>query len=250
MMTQRTLSSPLRIRPLATAFALLAGLVAAGAAHAGPLGVDGTIGAEWNGANVVTVNFNPAAPTSNFGSPTNENSEVGYNIYTRADSSYVYVGLQTTTNYNGGLNFANLYFDTNPTTSPGSDVGFEVTNQVAFIPGVAGSFPYTQGTNDIYYALTAGTASTPSVIEFAVPITFFTTDPLDMGFPKATTAVQLRLSQSFGYSVAGGASYGDGRLGTVTIAANAVPEPATLGALAFGIVAPLGMAIRRRRNAA
>lgn len=225
-------------------FALAVGLLAAGSAQAGPLGVDGTIGAEWAGANTVSVLYNPAAPTGNFGAPTNQNSEVGYTIYTRSDSLYVYVGLQTSTNYAGGLNFANLYFDTNP--GSGSDVGFEVSNQQAFIPGSPGYFPYTVALNDIHYALTAGSASTPSVIEFAVPVAFFTTDPLGMGFPVATTAVQLRLSQSFGYSVAGGSSYGPDRLGTVSLASTAVPEPATVGALVLGLALPLAMRVRRR----
>jgi hypothetical protein len=186
------------------------------------------------------VLFNALAPTGNFNTPTNENSEVAYNIYTRGDGDYVYVGLATAGNYAGGLNFANLYFDTSPGT--GSDVGFEVTNLRAFIPGVAGYFPYTSVANDIHYSLTAGSASSPSVIEFAVPTSFFLSDPLGMGYAPATSEVQLRLSQTFGYSVAGGASYGDDRLGNI-----AVPEPSSI-ALGFMAIGAAGMyAVRRRK---
>jgi len=53
--------------------------------------------------------------------------------------------------------------------------------------------------------------------------------------------VVLRLSQSFGYSVAGGGSYGDDRLGVVTLEASAVPGP---------VVVALGLIAWRRRRMA
>ncbi len=204
-----------------------------------PVGVDGVIGGEWSGSGVVAVDYNPAAPTGNFGAPTNENHIVGYDIYTRGDSGYFYVGLQTKTNGSqAAVLFANLYFNTN--LSGGSDLGFEVTNNQAFIPGVPGY--YSTIGQDISYSLVDGTASTPAVLEAAFPWGFFTSDPLSMGFPLTTTGLQLRLSQSFGYSVAGGASYGDNRLGTV-----AVPEGsafAFLGAIAG--ISGVAAALRRR----
>lgn len=219
-----------------------AGLAFPGIALAAPVSIDGVLGAEWTGATVKSVLYNAAAPIGNFGAPTNENHAVAYDIYTRADATYFYIGLETATNYAGGLDFANLYFDTSPGT--GSDVAFEVINTRAFDPNVGMYFNYTAGTDDIHYSLTAGSASTPSVIEFAVPFTFFLSDPLGIGFPVATTAVQLRLSQTFGYSVAGGASYGADRLGTV-----AVPEPTSMALAAVGLVGLAYVARRRRLTA-
>lgn len=212
----------------------------AAAASASPVSVDGVLGAEWAGVTPVSVLYNPAAPVSNFGTPTNENSEVACDIYTRDDGTYVYVGLTTAGNYAGGLNFANLYFDTDPNT--GSDLVFEALNERVLDPNVLVPFNYTAGSADIHYALTAGSASAPSVIEFAVPNSFFLTDPLGVGFPVATSEVQLRLSQSFGYSVAGGATYGNDRLGVV-----AVPEPAGIVLLGCAAVGAIGYSLKRRR---
>ena len=194
----------------ATAVASLFG----GFALAGPVSVDGSIGAEWAGATVKSALFNAAAPTSNFGTPTNQNHQVAYDIYTRGDGNYVYVGLQSTGS-TGGLDFANLYFDTDPAALNGSDMGFEVTNNRAFIAGVPGYIPYTAAVQDIHFALTSGGAT--STLEFAVPVSFFTGDPLGMGNPIPTDKVQLRLSQTFGYSVIGGSGYGADRLGEVSV---------------------------------
>jgi PEP-CTERM motif len=233
-----------QIRPLALIAAAAAGLsvaAAASSAHAAPTSIDGAIGAEWTGATVKSVLFDAAAPQHDFNAPTNKNHAVAYDVYTRGDGQYLYVGLQTAASFNNAaLQFANLYFDTNP--GSGSDIGFEVLNARAFKPGVAGYTPATAAGNDVHFASVQGTASTPGVIEFAVPYSIFTTNSLGIvSMPTATSAVQLRLSQTFGYSVAGGASYGDDRLGVV-----AVPEPTGLALLGLGA----GALLRRRRQVA
>ncbi|QDT75964.1 PEP-CTERM sorting domain-containing protein [Lacipirellula limnantheis] len=226
------------------AFGVAASLLA-GTATAAPVSIDGTLGAEWTGATVKSVLFNAAAPMSNFGAPTNENHVTAYDVYTRGDSDYFYVGLTTTSPaYAGGLDFANLYFST---TLSGSNVGFEVLNQNAFVPGVPGSYPYTPGSADIHYALTPGSLGTPAVIEFAAPWEVFTSNSLGLS-PAPTvpaTAVQLRLSQSFGYSVAGGATYGADRLGQVNLP---VPEPATMALAGLGMLATWGLNRTRRSS--
>jgi hypothetical protein len=59
--------------------------------------------------------------------------------------------------------------------------------------------------------------------------------------------VQLRLSQTFGYSVAGGSSFGDDRLGFAKLT-SAAPEPAAWSMMLVGFFG-LGSMVRRRRAA-
>lgn len=207
-------------------------------AAAGPVSIDGVIGAEWAGVGSVTVTHDALAPTSNFGTPGPTTAGAGYSIRMRADAGYVYVALQITSDAGASAgNFANLYFDTSPGT--GSDLGIEVTNGTYFIPGGAGGFDATP-------FVTYDALSTPGIIELAIDNSFFTSGL--QGSPAASTQVQLRLSQSFGYSVAGGATYGADRLGTVTLqSAAAVPEPGALS-LTLAALGALGV-MARRRNA-
>ena len=238
------LETPMRSRfsrSLAALLAVAALLAPTSLLHAGPISVDGMIGSEWAGAKTSVVGYDPNALTSNFQNPSNVSNNVAYNILTRSDGTYIYVGLQALGDTKG-LNFANLYFSTD--LSQGSTVGFQVTIQNAFNPDTGKIVSYQGQNPGIQFA--ASPPSSPSVIEFAVPISFFTTDPLGLGFPLATSVVQVRLSQSFGYSVAGGPSYGDDRFGTFALAAAApVPEPASLAL--FGTAACAALAWMRRR---
>ena len=228
-------------------FALLAFAAAAIAAlpvsaFASPIGVNGKLGAEWSGISPISITANSNAPTANFGSPGTQNASA-YDIYVRDDGNYFYV-LLTTQDTTAPL-FANLYFDTIASTpNTGSNLGFEVTNDDAFIPGVSGSV--TPSSSDLIFATNTGGGG--SGITVAIANTFFLIDPLNMGFAKtpAGSLVSLHLSQSFGYSVVGGgANYpAPVELGAATVG-SPVPEPGTLGFMATGLLGAAG-AIRRR----
>ncbi len=206
------------------------------------VGVDGLLGAEWSGYTPTHVTHDDFAPTGNFGAPGPTTAGSDYDIYLRGDSQYLY-GLVTVTGTpeaNAGA-FANLYFDLDPQNANGSDWGMEVTNHQAFVPGQPG-----------YYGLGSNLVedhSTGTSVEFGLKWSYL----MDGGNPDVTFygagpvlpggKVVLRLSQSFGYSVAGGASYGPDRLGA---AFAPVPEPATMSMLAAGGLLFLG---KRRKGA-
>ncbi len=209
------------------------------------ISVDGSLDAGY-GAAKSTVGWNPAAPTSNFGTPTNENHTTSYTIYGTIDGDTLYGFWQADPDQAGETNvgnFLNLYLDTDPAVSGGSDLGFEITNDSAFRPGVAGysaplGLSFATGANSVEFAiplsmLRDGIASLPQ----------FTADK----FVAEGGRFTFRLSQAFGYSVAGGASYGDDRLGSF-IMPNAVPEPASW-AMMIGGFALAGGAMRRRGRA-
>ena len=209
--------------------------------------VDGAYDADY-GAAKSTVFYDPQAPLGNFDLPGNTNHATGYSIYLKEQGGSVYGFLQAVTA--PGLNFANLYFDLDRANGNGSDLGFEVFNDRAFVPGVGGYSPWPLG---LQFAVSADGKG----LEFRIPDAFFT-GPIsglnyDPGqqFAAPGDEVVLRLSQSFGYSVAGGGSYGDDRLGVVTLEASAVPGP-IVGAGLPGLVMALGglIAWRRRRMAA
>jgi hypothetical protein len=228
-----------RLKFCASLFALAGlGSLSSPAFAAGPVGIDGSIGSDWAGVTPVHVGFNASAPEGNFGSPGTTSDTVGYNLYVRDDGSYYYIGAKADST--ASLKFANYYLGNNTDTSY---LGFEVENQRAFVPGVSGYYNYTPGSTGIVFAdnFVAGSGDT---IEFAVPNTFFSTNPLGIPtLPNSNTDMELRLSQTFGDSVAGGvANYGPLDLGTASVA---LPEPVSTALIALG-----GLAFfpsRRRR---
>jgi hypothetical protein len=210
--------------------------------------VDGALDAAY-GSPSATVAYNPAAPNGNFAAPTNEAADVGYSIYTASDANYWYGFFQADPAGGGAkvATFANLYFDLDPANGNGSDLGFELspTTQDVFIPGISGSNTLT---SDIL------TASSPDgdSFEVGIPISYFTTPFGSLPYYSGQQFVSadspdlvLRLSQTFGYSVAGGSSYGPDRLGLQALQVS-VPEPVTLSIFGVGLVG--AAALRRRKK--
>jgi hypothetical protein len=224
------------------------------------VGVNGLIGSEWTGITPVQVLFDEAAPTSNFGSPTNLTAGSSYEIFMRADANYLYTAVRTTGNgISSGL-FANLYYSVRygpgPVGNNGSSIAFQITNDNGFDPNVGTLFPDaaspTPGTTGLIRFATTNAVGSPSVIESAIDLSVFLGNAL--GIPTFTlgantpVGIRLNLSQSFGYSVAGGqASYGDTRLGYVSLPTSAVPEPSTYALMAAGLAGLLVLQHRRRR---
>jgi hypothetical protein len=208
------------------------------------ISVDGTLDAEY-GAATATVAYNPAAPRDNFGTPTNEDQFTSYSIYGKVQGDTLYALFQSDAGVGTPIGpFVNLYLDTNPpltVSGGGSDVGFEVTNDRAFIPGQPG---YASNLGlDIFQG---GSAATGFVVEFAIPLSLLRNGIPGLGaFPNVAPGgfFTFRLSQAFGYSVAGGTTYGGNRLGAFQMPA--VPEPASW-AMMIGGFGLAGAAMRRR----
>ena len=208
-------------------------------------------------ASTVSVATDPAAPIGNFGTPGNT-ATAGYNL-TLGDSGGSVVGVIAQTGGDSAGAFANLYFDLNPTVGDGSDLGFEMSagGVTAFIPGKNGMAGFSTAIDSSLYTFSSATAGGLTTLDFSLANSLFTGPiaglayygPAD-GSPVQTfeNIINLRLSQSLSYSVAGGATYGPDRLGAVTVGA-AVPEPATWAMMLVGVGA-LGATLRRRRQAA
>jgi len=241
------------IRGLAILFAV-SGAFAAWTAHAAPIDFTGDIATDFAGVTLTetTVSYDPSAPISNFSSPVGDTNGAPYDVFVGGDSSDFYVALETTSETNSVGDFANLYLSTDP--SLGTNIGFEVSDQIAFIPG-GNNTPYNtdpSNTLPITFLVTDPDPSGQTTIEFGVPWSFFENDPLGMGFETATpgvSVVQMRDTQSFGYTYTGGTSFGDDRFGSVLVP---TPEPsarllALLGAALAAIWSGLRCVRDRRR---
>jgi PEP-CTERM motif len=206
-------------------------------------------------ASTVSVATDPAAPTGNFQAAGNT-ATAGYDL-TLSDNGSSIVGVIAQTGGDAVGAFANLYFDLNPTVGDGSDLGFEMGSGgvTAFIPGKNGQAGFSTTVDPTLYTFSSATAGGLTTLDFSLANSLFTAPiaglsyygPAD-GSPVQTfeNVVTLRLSQSLSYSVAGGDSYGDSRLGSVTVGTGAVPEPATWAMMLIGF-AGLGAVARRRR---
>lgn len=219
-------------------------LLAASAAQA--IVVDGSYDAAYGTATaVIPYSAGPNGDFNNYGSA----SSPAYSIFLNAANGNVYGFLKADLSSGGTIvapTFANVYFDIDPATGNGADLVFELS---AGRQGVSALYnaPAVVPATGIDVAVSAdGTG-----IEFAIPDHYFTTayagvdyDPAQV-FATIGSPVTLRISQSFGYDVVGGPSFGTDRLGSVTLAAG-TPEPATWALLVggFGLV---GAATRRRR---
>jgi PEP-CTERM motif len=210
------------------------------AAYAAPL-LDGS-----GFSSGVTVTYDPSALESNFGAPGATTTGAGYTISTKSDGTYAYVLVAQNGTGTSAGSFANLYFGTGSSAANTSDVGFEVTNSNVFYPST-GVSQSTVGTGITFASLNGG-----SEIEFAVPFSYFETDPQGVGFTPTTAAnpdIILRLSQSFGYSVAGGTSFGPDRLGLIVDPITAaVPEPSTWAMMILGFFGVGFMTYRRKKS--
>jgi hypothetical protein len=216
------------------------------ASSAQAITIDGSLDAAY-GATTATVAYNPAAPTSNFAAPTAASNAIGYTIHLTSDANYVYGFLQTFGPGASVGDFANLYFDLDPANGNGSDIGFEVTNYRGFVAGGSGYSPVA-----LNFFASGG------IVEFSIPNSYFLSamtgleSQYGVGFPFPSVGdqVTLRLSQSFGYSVAGGASYGPNRLGSVILGGGAIPEPATWAMMLLGFGGVGALLRNRKRQAA
>ena len=226
------------------------------AAHAMPAAaqtVDGqnTGGNEYAGGSTATVATNPLAPNGNFGTPTNQ-STAGYTI-NLLDTNGSLFGLVSQTGGESVGPFANLYFDLDRTTRSGSDLGFEIglSGVNAFVPGVAGSVALGSSLFNVVSTSSGGL----TIFEFRLANSVFNSPIAGLNYNSALIFSgdnRLNLSQSLGYSVAGGQTfYGNDRLGTFSTAVTAVvPEPTTwaMMILGFGAIGISLRATKRRSN--
>lgn len=212
--------------------------------------VDGIKDAQYISSKSVT--YSPIAPTSNFDAPTPLSDTANYTISLFGGTDRVFGYLKA--DRDTGIPFANLYFDLNPSVGDGSDLGFELSSgrANAFVAGRNGQPGFQTLIDPSMFSVFA----TGDTVEFSLANSLFT-GPIPgltyfdgQTFTAGSEPLTLRLSQSFGYAVAGGATYGSDRLGAFSVggtANGAVPEPATWMMMILGFGA-IGYGMRRRRK--
>ncbi len=237
--------------------ALLAG-IGASSAHAAPVGVDGVRGAEWTGITPFSIPYDPAGVG------------VQYDIYSRADLQYFYALIQANPAGPGNDhweetvaaqlgNVVNLGLDLNRPVGNGSDVIVETENNRYATFDTIGNVTYSaySATNGFVQAVTpprgysdvAGVQG--SIVELAIPWSFFENDPDATGNMPVLTAdnpnLVFRYSQSFdGTFSIQGPQFGADRFGVYADPNfSAVPEPASTGLISLCAV---GLLKRRRQN--
>jgi hypothetical protein len=191
------------------ALAAAASLAFATAAHA-TVTVDGVLDADY-GAPVLTVTYDPSAPTSNFDDPGKTSASIGYNLYQTSDATNIYGFLQTFGPGTSAGSFTNLYYDFSALNGDAPDVVCEINNFrcKSLAPGA------------LFQTVPITLFDTATTIEFAINKGVF-----------GGADGPIRLSQSFGYSVD---------------TTGAIPEPASWALMLLGF-GSLGVALRRRRG--
>jgi hypothetical protein len=176
------------------------------------------------------IPYDPIAPTSNFGNPTNVTGIASYTVETGTDGANFLVKVECNSSGTdlGSYNFFNIYIG-GPNLSPG--LVLEVTN----------SRMATTANTGIYYQLNASMGYTYDIqgdakngaitMRFQIPYTFFKSDPLAMNFSRLVGGdkVGVSYSQSIGYTFVGGtALFGVDRLGAQVIPLDPTVAPTTI----------------------
>lgn len=202
---------------------------------------------DFAGVSPYSVAYNSSVSVHDFSSAVTTSDTVPYDVYLKSDATTVYGMLEShPVGSYIGENFANVYLSTLDPSNLHSNIGFEVTTKGGFVPGSTRIYDLSS-TGFQYLDTTAGDGG--RVIEWSMPWTFFTTDPLNMGFSKLAPGGTYTSSgaQAFGYNFVAGTGLGASRFGQITYTgASAAPEPSQIAALGFSAFGVLGLILKAR----